>query len=90
MNTKIPLTSHKIYKKTRVQKMPKTLKTKAFVLKSKNIYYTIVRKEKIKKALLSKQTKILLFKVCKILYYAMKKEKDIHTPHQFYNIKYIP
>jgi hypothetical protein len=70
--------------------MSKTLKTKAFVLKSKNIYYTIVRKEKIKKALLSKQTKILLFKVFKTLYYAMKREKDIHAPHQFYNTKYIP
>ena len=67
------------------------LKTKTFVLKSKEYFWNLImlKKEKNEKALQPKQTEILFPMVFWILHCVINEKKDIYTPHQLYNTKYI-
>ena len=89
INTKTSLTPHKIYKKPECVNSPK-VKGICFNIHGYFGNLIVLKKQNIEKAPLLKQTKILLLMVFRILHCAFKREKDIHTPHHFYNTKYIP
>jgi hypothetical protein len=74
-----------------VQKIANTPKNKSICFKIQGYFGNLIvlKKGKTKKAPLPKQIKILLPMIFWTLHCAIKRRKGIHTPHQFYNTKYI-